>query len=509
MSEILPRADLKKNSLLTYASKGMDVFEHTVHALLKYLQSQEKKISPTIGHKYVGFDTAMDDDGTEHDVFKGYEGIDFESEYRGALTIEPTGEIDLYCEFIGRHILGTPLELAVAVGLSGLMVGFVGADIECDNLFIHLYGDSSSGKTTFAVAAVAMGSQPVFKGHTLMRRYNGTENALMGVLVGNMGLPICFDEAKSAKIKDFSSFIYSVEAGVEKLRLDKDATLKDAGEYHTSIISTGEFSLSDNAEHATGKEIRLQQFGNIKWTRSAEESEEVKKFFRKHYALPCILLADYLLEIGRGEAIVCFEKNRRIFLKHSKVQDSFSERLSIKYGVILATVELANECMNLNLSHDLILDMLIQNELETADSRDLAQVAYDYVMSQVNIYREHFSSKSAGARVRSNISSAEKDVWGIIETYSPCKEVEGRHYSETVFVDVEKMKEILQKGNFKDVDVILRKWKERNILDCESDRFYNRKKTSKEASGKSRVYGLRVFETPEPEILPSIMEDED
>jgi len=502
MTETLPRADLRKNVLLTYASKGMDALEHTVHTLLKYLQNQEKKVPVTIGHKHVGFDTAIAEDG-EYYVFKGHEGVGFVSEYRGGLDIEPRGEIEEYQIFIKEYITGTALELSVAVGLAGLLVGFVGAEIECDNLFVHLFGDSSSGKTTFAVVAVGMGSRPVFKGHTLMRRYSGTENALMGLLVGNTGLPVCFDEAKSAKIRDFSSFIYSVESGVEKLRLDKDASLKSTGEYHTSIISTGEFSLSDGAEHATGKEIRLQQFGNIKWTNGAQQSEEIKKFFRSNYALPCVLLAQYLLEIGADEAVECFEKNRKIFLKHSKVQDAFSERLSIKYGVILATVELANKALGFDLSYDLILDMLVQNEIETADSRDLAQVAFDYIIGQCNVYRAYFSRVYPNDKSGSTTKDSHKDVWGIIETLKQAKDIDGKLCYEIIYVDTDIMKELLQKGKFKDVDVIIKKWKERNLLEHEADRNYIRRKTSSKATAKSKLYGLRVFGEPNSNEEPN------
>jgi hypothetical protein len=336
----LPRGDLKKNVLLDYAKTGMDVFEHTVLTLIKFLQLQEEKVSPVTGHKHVGWDTYIDEEGVKHSFFKCYQGIGYESIYIGEFKLEPTGKKEDYRALISKYIVGSPLELAVAVGLAAVLVGFIGLEVECDNLFVHIFGDTSSGKTTFGVVSVGMGSKPEFKGQTLARRYNGTENALLQAMVGNTGLPVCLDEAKSARIKDFSSFIYSLESGTEKLRLDKDASLKSVGEYHTSIVSTGEFSLSDDSERAAGKEIRLQQFGNITWTRNAHESEEIKAFFRKNYGLPCVLLAKHLLKIKKNGAIECFNRNRKKFIEHSKVSDIFTERLSIKYGMILATVEL-------------------------------------------------------------------------------------------------------------------------------------------------------------------------
>jgi len=493
----ISRGDLKKNVLLDYAKMGLDAFEHTIHTLIKFLQYQETTIEPTFGHIHVGFDIYTDENGTEIDVFKHYEGHGFESEYRGDLTLGPTGDIDEYRMFIDEHISGTPLELGIALGLVGLLVGFIGADVECDNIVIHLFGDSSSGKTSCAVVAVAMGSKPVFKGHTLMRRYNGTENALLAVVVGNTGLAIAYDEAKSASIRDFCKFIYTIESGTEKLRLDKDASIKDVREYHTCVVSTGEYSLTDDTEHATGKEIRLQQFGNIAWTRSAEHSETVKRFFRRNYGLPCVLLAQYLLELGRDVVIASYEKHRRIFLENSKSNDTFSERLSIKYGLILAAVELAREALDFNLSYDLILNMLVQNELESADSRDLAQVAYDFIIGQVNVYNAHFSwvEKEAG---KVKIWDAAKDVWGLRERHAISKGalvVMGNYHCETIYIEVSQMKKMLLDGKFKDIDVIISKWKERDLLRCDGGHNTVRRKILSRGN-RVRLYAIKIFDNP-------------
>ena len=500
---ILPRGDLKKIVLLDYAKKGMDVFEHTVPTLLKFLQLQEEKIKPVTGHKHIGWDY-YDDGDDKRPFFKAYKGIGYKSVYLGDFTIKPTGKMADYREVISKYILDTPLELAVAVGLAAVLVGFIWREVDCDNVFIHIFGDTSSGKTTFAFVAVAMGSKPEFKGQTLARRYHGTLNAILQTLIGNTGLPVCLDEAKEARIKDHSSLVYSVDSGIEKLRLNKDASVKSLGEYHTTIVSTGEFSLSDDSEHATGKEIRLQQFGNISWTRNAKESEAIKGFFRNNYGRPCILLAKHFLAIGKDAVIQCFNRNRQKFIEHSRVNDTFTERLSIKYGMILATVELANEAMDLGLSYDNILQMLVQNELETADTRDLAQVAYDYVLGQINIYRQNFSfiCSSPGKHIE---SSEYKDTWGLRVWHSPPLKIKKKKCYITIYVQIDKMAEILHRGNFKDISVIIKKWKERGWLDYEEGRNTRFRKISQTGT-KVHVYGIRVFDNPDDD--PAVKEKE-
>jgi hypothetical protein len=55
------------------------------------------------------------------------------------------------------------------------------------------------------------------------------------------------------------------------------------------------------------------------------------------------------------------------------------------------------------------------------------------------------------------------------------------------------MTEILSWGNFKDVSVIIKKWKERDLLDHEADRNTRFRKISQTGT-KVHVYGIRVFD---------------
>jgi len=127
----ISRGDLKKNILLEYAKKGMDVFEHTVGTLIKWLQKQERYVKPTMGHEHIGFDIYTDENGTEHDVFKHSVGYGFKSEYLGGLTINATGNINEYRDFINEYIAGTPLELGIALGLVGLLDCFRVGRVAC------------------------------------------------------------------------------------------------------------------------------------------------------------------------------------------------------------------------------------------------------------------------------------------------------------------------------------------------------------------------------------------
>jgi hypothetical protein len=170
--------------------------------------------------------------------------------------------------------------------------------------------------------------------------------------------------------------------------------------------------------------------------------------------------------------------------------------------MILTTVELANDAMGLKLSYDGILELLIQNELETADTRDIAQSAYDYVLGQINIYRQNFSFLTNINRTE--ISSPEYgETWGLRVRHKPPLKIDKKKCYATIYVQKDIMTEMLRKGNFNDVSVIIKKWKERYLLDYEAGRNTRFRKIS-ETGTKVHVYGIRVFDNPskDPTVEP-------
>lgn len=87
------------------------------------------------------------------------------------------------------------------------------------------------------------------------------------------------------------------------------------------------------------------------------------------------------------------------------------------------------------------------------------------------------------------------DIWGLRVTHKPPKVINDKKCYETVYIQKDVMAEILRKGNFKDTSVIIKKWKERDLLDYEAGRNTRHRKISP-TGNKVQVYGVRVFYNP-------------
>ena len=496
---IIPREHLKRNELLKYSEKGLPVIDANVTYIAEYIQMQEQNKDIRIEriHVGIGWDTIEDEKtGEILDVFKGYKALGMKSRYDGNLPLKPVGkDLDSFKGFVTAHVIGTPLVLAVVSGLTGALVGFIGKRIHCNNLVMHIYGDSSTGKTTFAKLAVSMGSCPEFSDTSLLTTYHATENALLARVVNNFGFPFCFDEANMSKMRDSTSFLYTLESGIEKGRLNREATLKEQRKFQTVIISTGEKSLSEDSNQHTGKELRVQQFGNIVWTKDAESAEAISEYVMEHYGFQVYSLARLLLKLGRDEVIKRYNRNREVFIKNSKINDSFTKRLSIKYALLLTTLELANEAMNLDLPYDYLLEMLLNNEAESTDSRDLAQKAYDYLLEQANVHRDKFSVMTDGGQ----IENARYGAWGMfVYTLKPEK-IGKKTCGRLILFAKETFIDLLKAKGFENVNVVIKKMKQKKMLDHDSDRDTRFRRIM--AAGPSiHVYALRVFNKRESDL---------
>lgn len=108
------------------------------------------------------------------------------------------------------------LELALTIGLSAPVVGMIGNDLGLESPLIHIWGESTEGKTTAAMLAISVFGFPNIREEKgLMRNWN------------------------------------------------------------TTVISTGEHSIYGKSKQNTGLYMRLLEFGNVQWTESAEQSEKI------------------------------------------------------------------------------------------------------------------------------------------------------------------------------------------------------------------------------------------
>jgi hypothetical protein len=495
----LPRADLNRKSLLELSGKGIDALEHTVATLIKVIQQQEAKYLENIGeiqylHKRLGWHNVQVDNQIIK-VFKHYNLDDeFQSQYYGSFDIQPKGTLEGWSKNVKDEIIGyTPAETILVLALSSVLVGYMGVEAACENLIFHLVGDSSSGKTTMAYLAIATAGNPAIGSNSLLRSWGSTRNAIITSRIGNYGVPMVLDEISMFKGHDLSDLVYTLSTGCDKDRLDKDCQLKSRDSFLTTTLSTGEGSLLSKCKNNTGLKIRVIELKAV-WTKSAENSERIKQNSLANYGFASQELAKTVKNKGIDELLERLEYWKNVYKERTKVSD-FVDRMSIKYGIILLTAELINETFDFDVNIDEILKFLINNEYDNSSNRDLGLEAYNKLIAYIHMNRNHFievSKSSIKNIVTQDVQNT--SLWGKIENVRKKKLlVNDVPVVEEVSLYRDKFSEIIKELGFEDDKILLDKLKAKKLLNCESGRYYRKRKLF-EGGTVEHVYVFNVLE---------------
>ncbi len=272
-----------KKFLDELAKVGFTYNEDFTKYVIEYIQDQLDDADHIINYRKVGW-TLIDNERifrTEELVFKENSEIgDRNYEYNGELKLG-TGNNELdYDEYLSslNSLLTTPgTQFAIVAGLSSILIGRMNLISNRNSVMVHIYGDSSKGKTTFLKLACSCWGNP--NEAPLFSSWIATNNAMMATLKDNYGVSIAFDEA-STKRSDFTGLIYGIANGTGKLRCDKNANLKTTDHWCTTIISSGEVSLLDSSVKNNGLAVRCLEFYNLNVTEDAAHSTKIYNFVR-------------------------------------------------------------------------------------------------------------------------------------------------------------------------------------------------------------------------------------
>jgi hypothetical protein len=483
---------LTRRELIKLQKVGLDVTERTAPLLVMHLHNEEKKAPETLIHSDIGFGTYEG-----KCIFKHFSGINTISSYCGKLKIEPKGSYSNWYSMVRNYIVGNiPLETMLVAGFSSAIVGMVGDKIGLDSLLIGLSGESTNGKSVSSMLAVSPWGNPNYKtDNALACTWNATNNGAFTNIVNNYGLTVLLDEISMSDSVDFTQFIYKLTGGKDKQRLDKDSQKMNTGTWRTTIICTGEFSLLEKSKKNTGLKVRTISIPNVTWTKDAESADIIQETVLNNYGYAGIEFVKHLIQLGLDK--VCEElkelKEFTIFnMKQVDLNDKFVARRAWKYTVLMYTAYKVIEFLQIPLHIDEIWDFLMEAEKQSADCRDLPKAAFEYLIEQVNVnYKKFIKSDDTMAINDDNINNEAIDTWGKINL------PQGKEYNE-VCIYPELFKKIMKNGGFEDVNIILKSWKEQEIIDSEKDR-YTRKRKLLENGGTVPVYVIRIPKEQSPD----------
>lgn len=445
------RGELNKRDLKKLVSKGMDIIQDSqVSHVFSFLSKQEKQIKPANIHTGIGWDLVNGELVYKHFTIVGTSN---QSTYAGELNIRPVGSYNDYKSLLIREAIGyAPLELAICLGISSLIIGMLNCAgvAELDTLWVHLPGRTTTGKTTAAMLYTSTAGSPSIKDKGgLVQSFNGTKNALSNSLIGNNGVPIAFDEFSMNDMSSeaLSSFSYEVSQNRGRLRLSKESERKDPGSWSTTVMSTGENSIISRLNQNEGLRVRLFEFPRIQWTKNAENADRLKKGLLNNYGFIAPIIAKKMIEYGPTAILNMLNDNKEKLVKILP-KNRLTSRIALKHALITTAAELFEETFEIRLSVEEIIQMLIDQEQESMTEREMAPKFYNQLRQYIIQYRKNF-------KIQDKPSLQYQEIWGRIETRS------GKTYCYILPVIFNK---IAKEFNFTDTRILLNELKTMDVL---------------------------------------------
>ncbi|MGL5751056.1 MAG: DUF927 domain-containing protein [Paraclostridium sp.] len=304
--EELPRESyLSKSSIQNLQSLGMDIHQMNYPWVLKHMVNQERIAKVINNHSKLGF--------ANHDnklVYKLDTCVGIESSYTGNLNVKVKGAKEEWLNMFSTEVKGNEkLELIVTIGLSAILVGFIGDRNNMDTLLVYLVGNSTTGKSTATKLAISAYGIPNLNENGLYSTYNATENALIKRLSDTKGVLFGIDELSINKMNSTTGFIYAVSSGKGKDRLNKNSEMKPLDTWQGTVISNGEKSLIRSANQNAGVQIRVVEIDGVTWTNNAENAENIDKAISNNYGHIAIEFVEHMMKLGEERVGKIYENS--------------------------------------------------------------------------------------------------------------------------------------------------------------------------------------------------------
>lgn len=184
----------------------------------------------------------------------GHSDLYYQTDGLQLSVYQTAGSLDDWRNSISRYCPNNPLMmLFVSTAFAGPLIEKVNAT----GGGIHLYGDSSTGKTTLLSVARSIWGDERFN-----RSWKATANGIEGAAMIFNDTLLALDEISEADPREIGAITYSLFNGQGKQRAHVSGKAKEVQRWRAMVLSTGEISLEDqlsahNLAINAGQELRL------------------------------------------------------------------------------------------------------------------------------------------------------------------------------------------------------------------------------------------------------------
>ena len=239
-TKIVPRSDLASaNKIVKLAEYGVGVTSENAKALVQFLSDFES----------INYDKIVEKKSCDHMgwVGRGYKefapyisDLEFEGQdtFRQLFnSVKSVGSYDKWLETIKNYRKNGSIvvRMVMAASFASVLLKPLGAL----PFFVHLWGDTETGKSVALLAAVSIWAEPVIGKYAYTFNSTDVGNELYAACLNS--LPLCMDELQILnKRSDFDDIIYRLCEGTGRLRGKKDGGIQNIKTWRNCIITTGE-----------------------------------------------------------------------------------------------------------------------------------------------------------------------------------------------------------------------------------------------------------------------------
>lgn len=441
---------LTVNGLKELLKMGILFDERYAKDIQRYLIISARMAETKSVHTHLGW---VDDTFLSYKVYSSNSVL---SEYRGNIDFRPKGEKDIYLDMIKSQVLEhTPLLFVWLLGFSSIILSYLNRFYDFGSIIFALNNYSSKGKTTAAMLATSISSNPVFdKG--VITNFSGTEKAVLGFVSGCNGHTVVLDEAGTSETTQIRKLLYQICSGRERKRLNNLGELKETAEFNSVVIVTGEHSILDSTA-PNGLRCRIIEITDD-LTVSAEQSNKIKSCILQNYALLWEDFCFYAVE-HTDNILNDYELSvKELKTKYKDNKGELTDRVLEKLAIVYQTSKYVSECFELSLDFTAISDYILQLENRIKGETDISVKAFDLVMQYVTQNGKRFSTEDSADL--SNIDG----------------KIVNKRYETHIIILKQVVDKILNENNIDNDKQVCRKWQEMGLILCELDRPYKRLK---------------------------------
>lgn len=169
-----------------------------------------------------------------------------------------SGSLEDWKQNVGKYCKGNSLLVLLT---SFALTGPVLRPLLSEGVGIHVYGSSSSGKTTIARVAGSICGGGSNNGYT--RQWSSTHNALENTAVMHNDNLLVLDEIGQASSETIFHVPYMLINGQGRARMKSDASARDTKTWKLNFLSTGELTINEKIRETgkftfrAGQEVRV------------------------------------------------------------------------------------------------------------------------------------------------------------------------------------------------------------------------------------------------------------